>query len=102
MIRVLSTVLTLSFSQSVFASGICDWNGEKVKQGQSVWVEDEYLVNQNMGRDWQGYRLRCVPSFVYENGQLLKTNSVMVLTEISQDFYMHVEQAKVDDKGTQQ
>lgn len=105
----------LLFNQFAYASQpVCFWQGEEVKLGDSIWIEDPVIVANTKSElkqkgydqakidgtiqrcDWCGFRLECVAEIVTNDdvefaGDIVSpVRGVMVLNRYSRDFYWHL------------
>ena len=92
--RILGLIALLACFQAA-ANEACEWQGKALPIGESVWVENPFLVESGAGRDWSGYRLQCVKTFnAVTNGNLHEMKPALVLVEHQQAFYEHVKEVK--------
>ena len=107
--------VSLIINQQVYATQPgCTWQGEEVKLGDSIWVEDPVIVANSKNElkqkgyddatiqktiehcDWCGFRVECVAEIALnENatqaGDIVsQVKGVMVLNRYSRDFYSHL------------
>lgn len=112
MLRLLIVVLMLSI-QTASASGPdnhslgCRVGDETIAVGETRWVHDPALLDVIESRDWQGYRVICrnTASLSNNNGALGSVitlgQPVLVLTEISDEFYEFVVGGAFEDRKPQ-
>lgn len=74
----------------------CQIGNDTLNIGDSMWVPDPALKEMGAGQDWSGFRVVCRASVkkaipTGQPGSVVKTDSaVLVLSEISDDYYQHV------------
>lgn len=93
---------------------LCSWNGDSLSLGESVWVEDSFLVTalkvrlSNAGysdekieyeashNDWTGYRVECIAQVTLNPnpdgpGDILRQDKgVMVINDNGREFHQNV------------
>ncbi|MDI4654238.1 MULTISPECIES: hypothetical protein [Pseudoalteromonas] len=92
-------LLTTSFITQA-AENSCEFRGELIPIGESVFIKDLELVRRGFPRDWQGYALRCTrvvlssrktknPDNTREAIELGKP--VLVISELYEKFYEEIQ-----------
>lgn len=95
----LALLVPLLISSNLYADdNFCQWNGQTVAIGETIFVDDEILISADSSRDWSGFLLKCTKTIhpistakqKLIGDQLGLGKPVMVLAEVHEKFYNHV------------
>ena len=112
--KLITAALALVMATSVSAENGCEWNGNHVPAGKSVYVQDPVLVQMTVDHfvkkgftpeaaqkraesgDWVGYVLECVAVFspgeeTSDPGKIIKSNGYqLVLIDHQRDWHADI------------